>query len=168
MHEPQRRMATMKILVSGSTGLIGKALISSLTGAGHEVIRLVRSRPGPGERDVQWDPATGRLDSSRLEGLDGAVHLAGESIAQGRWTAEKKARIRNSRVQGTQLLAEALAQRARRPQTFICSSAIGYYGNRDSEIVREDSSPGSGFLPEVCREWEAAAKPAADSGIRVV
>ena len=158
----------MKILVSGSTGLIGKALVSSLTGAGHEVIRLVRSQPGPGGRDVQWDPSTGRLDSSRLEGLDGAVHLAGESIAQGRWTAEKKARIRNSRVKGTQFLAEALAQRARRPRTLICSSAIGYYGDRGAEIVREESSPGSGFLPEVCREWEAAAKPAADRGIRVV
>ena len=158
----------MQILVSGSTGLIGKALVSSLTEAGHEVIRLVRSQPGPGGRDVQWDPSTGRLDSSRLEGLDSAVHLAGESIAQGRWTAEKKARIRNSRVKGTQLLAEALAQRARPPQTLICSSGIGYYGDRGAEIVREESSPGSGFLPEVCREWEAAAKPAADRGIRVV
>src|SRR5262245_41796593 len=103
-------MSAMKILVSGSTGLIGKALVSSLTGAGHQVTRLVRSQPGPGERDIQWDPAAGRLDSGRLEGFDGVVHLAGESIAQGRWTAEKKARIRNSRVKGTQLLADALAQ----------------------------------------------------------
>jgi uncharacterized protein len=158
----------MKILVSGSTGLVGKALVSSLTGAGHQVTRLVRSQPGAGEKDIYWDPAAGSLDSSRLEGLDGVVHLAGESIAEGRWTAEKKARIRNSRVKGTQLLAEALAQRAQRPRTLICSSAIGYYGDRGAEILREDSRPGSGFLPDVCREWEAATKPAADSGIRVV
>jgi uncharacterized protein len=158
----------MKILVSGSTGLVGKALVSSLTGAGHQVTRLVRSQPGAGEKDIYWDPEAGSLDSSRLEGLDGVVHLAGESIAEGRWTAEKKARIRNSRVKGTQLLAEALAQRAQRPRTLICSSAIGYYGDRGAEILREDSRPGSGFLPDVCREWEAATKPAADSGIRVV
>jgi uncharacterized protein len=161
-------MGTMKILVSGSTGLVGKALVSSLAGAGHQVTRLVRSQPGPGEKDIYWDPAGGNLDSSRLEGLDGVVHLAGESIAEGRWTAEKKARIRNSRVKGTQLLAQALAQRVQRPRTLICSSAIGYYGDRGAEILREDSRPGSGFLPDVCREWEAATKPAADSGIRVV
>jgi uncharacterized protein len=158
----------MKILVSGSTGLVGKALVSSLTGAGHQVTRLVRSRSGAGEKDIHWDPATGSLDSSRLEGLDGVVHLAGESIAEGRWTAEKKARIRNSRVKGTQLLADALAQRVQRPRTLICSSAIGYYGDRGAEILREDSRPGSGFLPDVCREWEAATKPAAENGIRVV
>jgi uncharacterized protein len=158
----------MNILVSGSTGLVGKALVSSLTRAGHQVTRLVRSQPGPGEKDIQWDPAVGSLDSSRLEGLDGVVHLAGESIAQGRWTAEKKARIRNSRVKGTQLLADALAQRVQQPKTLICASAIGYYGNRGAEILREESSPGSGFLPDVCREWEAATKPAANSGIRVV
>ena len=158
----------MKILVSGSTGLVGKALVSSLTGAGHQVTRLVRSRSGGGEKDIYWDPATGSLDSSRLEGLDGVVHLAGESIAEGRWTVEKKARIRNSRVKGTQLLADALAQRVQRPRTLICASAIGYYGDRGAEILREDSRPGSGFLPDVCREWEAATKPAAESGIRVV
>jgi uncharacterized protein (TIGR01777 family) len=161
-------MVTMKILVSGSTGLVGTALVSSLTGAGHQVIRLVRSQPGPGEKDIYWDPATGTLDSNRLEGFDAVVHLAGESIAEGRWTAEKKARIRNSRVKGTQLLAAALAQRVQRPGTLICSSAIGYYGDRGAEILREDSRPGSGFLPDVCREWEAATKAAADSGIRVV
>src|SRR5262245_13091535 len=161
-------MCTMKILGSGSTGLVGRALVSSLTGAGHQVIRLVRSQPGQGERDIYWDPATGSLDPNRLEGLDGVVHRAGESIADGRWTAEKKARIRNSRVKGTQLLDEGLAQRAHRPRTLICSSAIGYYGDRGAEILREDSRPGSGFLPDVCRDWEAAPKPAADSGIRVV
>jgi uncharacterized protein (TIGR01777 family) len=158
----------MKILVSGSTGLVGKALVSALTGAGHQVTRLVRSQPGPDGKDVRWDPAAGSLDSGRLEGLDGVVHLAGESIAEGRWTAEKKARIRNSRVQGTRLLADALAQRVQRPKTLICASAIGYYGDRGAEILREESSPGSGFLPDVCREWEAATKPAANSGIRVV
>ena len=145
----------MQILVSGSTGLIGKALVTSLARAGHEVIRLVRSQPGPGGRDVQWDPSTGRLDSSRLEGLDGAVHLAGESIAQGRWTAEKKARIRNSRVKGTQLLAEALAQRARRPHTLICSSAIGYYGDRAPRSSTKRAARG----PVFCRRSAASGKP---------
>jgi len=153
----------MKILVSGSTGLVGSALVPFLLTGGHQVARLVRSQPTAGG-EVPWDPAAGRLEATNLEGLDAVVHLAGERIT-GRWTAAKKARIRSSRVQGTRLLAETLA---RPPKTLVCASAIGYYGHRGDELLREESPPGAGFLAEVCREWEAAARPAAEKGIRVV
>jgi len=156
----------MKILVSGSTGLVGSALVPFLLTGGHQVARLVRSQPTAGG-EVPWDPAAGRLEATNLEGLDAVVHLAGERIT-GRWTAAKKARIRSSRVQGTRLLAEALAGLKQPPKTLVCASAIGYYGNRGDEVLREDSPSGAGFLAEVCREWEAAARPAAEKGIRVV
>ena len=156
----------MKILVSGSTGLVGSALVPFLLTGGHQVARLVRSQPTAGG-EVPWDPAAGRLEATNLEGLDAVVHLAGERIT-GRWTAAKKARIRSSRVQGTRLLAETLARLARPPKTLVCASAIGYYGHRGDELLREESPPGAGFLAEVCREWEAAARPAAEKGIRVV
>jgi hypothetical protein len=130
------------------------------------VARLVRALPTAGG-DIPWDPAAGRLDPARLEGLDAVVHLAGENIA-GRWTAAKKARIRSSRVEGTRLLAEALAGLKRPPKTLLCASAIGYYGDRGAELLREESPAGTGFLAEVCREWEAAARPAAEKGLRVV
>jgi len=156
----------MKILVSGSSGLIGSALIPVLKNGGHETLRLVRRKDIPGS--VFWDPMAGVLDRNQLEGVDVAVHLAGESIAARRWTAVQKARIRDSRVKGTQLLSEALASSQRRPQLMISVSAVGYYGDRGSEILRENSLPGVGFLSDVCREWEGAADPAAHAGIRVV
>lgn len=156
----------MKVLVTGSTGLVGSALVPFLLTSGHQVARLVRSPPTAGG-DVHWDPAAGRLEPTNLEGLDAVVHLAGERIT-GRWTAAKKARIRSSRVQGTRLLAETLARLARPPKTLVCASAIGYYGDRGDEVLREESPSGAGFLAEVCREWEAAARPAAEKGIRVV
>ena len=156
----------MKILVSGSTGLVGSALVPFLLTGGHQVARLVRSQPTAGG-EVPWDPAAGRLEATNLEGLDAVVHLAGERIT-GRWTAAKKARIRSSRVQGTRLLAEALAGMKQPPKTLVCASAIGYYGHRGDELLREESPPGAGFLAEVCREWEAAARPAAEKGLRVV
>jgi uncharacterized protein (TIGR01777 family) len=156
----------MKILISGASGLIGSALVRSFCDAGHAVTRLVRRQPGPAE--VRWDPAAGRLDPAGLEGLDAVVHLAGEGIAAGRWTQHRKARIRDSRARGTRLLSQALAGLARRPEVFASASAIGYYGNRGDEPLDEESPPGSGFLAEVCREWEAATEPAAKAGIRVV
>jgi uncharacterized protein (TIGR01777 family) len=119
-------------------------------------------------KTVGWNPETGEIDAAALEGLDAVVHLAGESIASGRWNAEKKARIRESRVKATRLLCEALAARQRRPRTLVTASAIGYYGSRGDEVLRESSSPGTGFLAEVCKDWEAATRPASDSGIRVV
>jgi len=157
----------MKVLVTGSTGLVGSALVPFLASGGHEVVRLVRGRLKPGVVEVPWDPQAGTIEAAKLEGLDAVVHLAGERIT-GRWTAAKKARIRSSRVQGTRLLAEALAGLKQPPKTLVCASAIGYYGNRGDEVLREDSPSGAGFLAEVCREWEAAARPAAEKGIRVV
>src|SRR5437773_4932340 len=156
----------MKILVSGSSGLIGPALISLLTGEGHEVLRQVRRKDVP--ESVFWDPAGDVIDRSRLEAVDAVVHLAGENIAGRRWTAAQKAKIRDSRVTGTRLLSETLAALERRPQVMVSASAIGYYGDRGSEVLRENSSSGVGFLSDVCRDWEAAADPAEHAGIRVV
>jgi len=158
----------MKVLVTGSTGLVGSALVSCLAGGGHNVTRMVRAKKIRGKDEVGWDPAAGVIDSAGLEGLDAVVHLAGESISSGRWTTEKKAKIRDSRVSGTRLLAETLSRLAKPPKVFVSASAIGYYGDRGAETLVEDSGPGTGFLAEVCRAWEAAAEPAARSGIRVV
>lgn len=158
----------MNILVTGSSGFIGSALVPFLVSNGHSVTRLVRAGPRSGHAEVHWDPAAGTLDMAGLAGVDAVVHLAGESIAAGRWTAERKARIRDSRVKGTQVLCAALGRLELPPKVLVCASAIGYYGDRGEEILREESPPGSGFLAEVCRAWEAAASPALDKGIRVV
>lgn len=159
----------MKILISGASGLIGSALTKSLEADGHEVLRLSRSAPRD-ETSVQWQPEAGRFESSekqKLEGVEAAFHLAGENVF-GRWTDEKKAHIRNSRVQSTRLLSKALAQLPERPRVLICASAVGYYGSRGDEVLREDSMAGTGFLAEVCREWESAADIAREAGIRVI
>jgi uncharacterized protein len=157
----------MNILVTGASGLIGTALVSSLTSNGHGVTRLVRGQPRSGEKAARWDPMAGTIDASALEGADAAVHLAGENIAE-RWTAAKKVRIRDSRVKGTQLLCETLARLSSPPQVLVSASAIGYYGDRGEEILSEESPPGRGFLSEVCRAWEAATEPAQRQGIRVI
>jgi len=158
----------MKILISGSHGLVGKALIKSLTTDGHEVIRLVRRERAAGAPEIEWHPNEGRIDAQQLEGFDVVVHLAGENIAEGRWTADKKRAIRESRVKGTSLLSNALARLSRPPALFLSASAIGYYGDRGDELLTEKSAPGKGFLPEVCIEWENATKPAVEKGIRTV
>ncbi|HEX9191737.1 MAG TPA: TIGR01777 family oxidoreductase [Candidatus Deferrimicrobiaceae bacterium] len=158
----------MRVAVSGSGGLIGSAVVPALAGAGHEIIRLVRRDPVPGDKGVRWDPEKGMVDAVSLEGLDAFVHLAGENIAAGRWTPARKAAIRDSRVKGTRLLCDALAGLSKRPKTLVCASAIGYYGDRWEDTLTEESPAGTGFLPEICREWEAAAEPAAQKGIRVV
>jgi uncharacterized protein (TIGR01777 family) len=158
----------MNVLVTGSSGLVGSALVSQLKGDGHTVTRLVRSRRSAAEAQVPWDPEVGTIDAASLEGLDAVVHLAGESIAAGRWTAARKVRILESRVKGTRLLAEALARLHKRPKVLVSASAVGYYGDRGEEGLGEESASGSGFLAEVCRQWEAAATPASQSGIRVV
>ena len=118
--------------------------------------------------DVPWDPAAGQIDAAALEGVDAAVHLAGENIASGRWTSSKKRRILESRVQGTRTLCDGLARLTCPPKALICASAIGYYGSRGDEVLTEESGPGTGFLADVCRAWEAAAEPAEKRGIRVV
>jgi len=155
----------MKILVSGSTGLVGCALVPFLTQHGHLVTRLVRSKEQPG---ILWNPAGGLISSTPFEGFDAMIHLAGENIASGRWTDEKKKLIRDSRVRGTQLLSETLARLKQPPQTFISASAVGYYGDRGNEILNEERPPGKGFLADVCRGWETATAPATQKGIRVV
>lgn len=158
----------MKIVVSGSHGLVGKALLKSLTDDGHEVFRLVRHEPIFGDPEIWWDPSEGRIDAEHLEGHDVVVHLAGESIASGRWTGEKKREILESRVKGTLLLSESLARLSRPPSVFLSASAIGYYGDRDDELLTEQSAPGDDFLSKVCIEWEDATKPAREKGIRTV
>ncbi len=158
----------MHVVVTGSTGLIGSALVSFLTTEGHRVTRLMRSTPRPGAAEVPWAPEAGSVAVPGLEGAEAVVHLAGENIATGRWTAAKKARIRDSRVQGTRVLCEALTQLAEPPKVLVSASAIGYYGDRGPEILPETSRPGQDFLARVCRDWEAAIEPAAQCGIRVV
>jgi uncharacterized protein (TIGR01777 family) len=160
--------APMRILISGATGLVGSALVSFLTTGGHQVTRLVRSQPRPEREEIWWSPEQGIQDLASIEGLDAVVHLAGENIATGRWTTEKKARIRDSRVTGTRTLCEALARLSRPPKVLISASAIGYYGNRGEEILTEESAAGQGFLSDVCTAWEAATLSAQQYGVRVV
>lgn len=157
----------MKILLSGSHGLVGRALMRSLETEGHEIFRLVRYAPRS-DAEVEWSPDRYSIALAMIEGFDAVVNLAGESIAEGRWTEEKKRRIRESRVKGTKLLGDALANLTKPPRTFICASAIGYYGNRGDEILTETSAPGDDFLAEVCVEWEKATALATEKGIRVV
>jgi uncharacterized protein len=153
-----------RILVSGVSGPIGKALLPELRKRGH-VIRLVRGRV-MGNDEISWNPAQA-LPPEQVAGFDVVIHLAGETIV-GRWNAAKKARIRDSRVQGTRNLVEGLLNATQRPRVFVCASAIGYYGNRGDETLREDSPSSSDFLAEVCREWETATQPATNAGIRTV
>jgi uncharacterized protein len=158
----------MKILVTGSSGLIGSALVPVLSAGSHQVTRLARPKTRPGADQVVWDPDAGRLDPATVDGFDAVVHLAGENIASRRWTIEQKRRLHQSRVKSTRLLAETLAQLSHPPRTLVCASAIGYYGDRGDELLSEESPPGSGFLPGICREWEEAADLAAGRGIRIV
>jgi len=156
----------VQIAITGSTGLVGAALVSFLTAGGHRVIRLVR-KPPSGD-DVHWDPAEGVRDLSRLEGVDAVIHLAGENIAAGRWTPQRKDEIRRSRVEGARRLSESLAKLSQRPKALVSASAIGFYGDRGDELLTEDGAPGKDFLARVCQEWEAATEPASRAGIRVV
>jgi uncharacterized protein (TIGR01777 family) len=154
------------IAITGSSGLIGSALVASLEGDGHRVRRLVRRAPG-GPDEVQWDPTGGRIDAEGLAGIDGVVNLAGPGIGDKRWSDDRKRELREARVQGTHLLAEALAGLEPRPRVFVSGSAIGYYGDRGDEVLTEASTAGDDFLADLCRDWEAAAAPATDAGIRV-
>lgn len=157
----------MKVLISGSHGLVGKALLRFLEAKDHEIFRLVRHPPA-NDLEVEWSPDRYSIALARLEGFDACIHLAGESIASSRWNEEKKRKIRESRVKGTKLLSDALANLKRPPKTLISASAIGYYGNRGDEILDEGSAAGSDFLAGVCVEWENATAHARDQGIRVV
>jgi hypothetical protein len=162
-----------RILVSGVSGPIGEALLPSLKSSGARIVRLTRTRAATApskhgsandEERIVWDPAV-PLAPEAISGFDAVIHLAGESIF-GRWTTGKKAKIRDSRVAGTLNLALALARAEEKPKVFVCGSAIGYYGNRGAEILSEESAPGTGFLAEVCQEWEEATMPAVQADIR--
>lgn len=158
----------LDILLAGASGLLGSALVPFLTAGGHKVTRLVRGDVEDPTTEIHWDPASGVIDAEALEGFDAVVHLGGANIADGRWSESRKAEISSSRIDGTSLLARTLAGLESKPSVFIVASAIGIYGDRGDEVLHEDSQAGSGFLPDVCRAWEAAAAPAQNAGIRVV
>jgi len=156
----------VQVVVSGSSGLIGTALVEALERDGHSVRRLVRRTPErPGE--VRWDPGRAEIDATGLEGADAVVNLAGPGIGDKRWTAERKAELRDARIDGTRLLTETVAGLERPPSVLVSGSAVGYYGDRGDERLTEESGPGDDFLADLCRAWEEAAAPAADAGIRV-
>ncbi len=157
----------MHIAVTGSRGLVGSALLPCLLAAGHRVTRLVRGVPA-GADEAAWDPARGLTDASRLAGVHVVVHLAGANIAAGRWTPARKVEIRQSRVEGTRNLCEALGRLIPPPNVLVSASAVGFYGSRGAETLTEDDAGGRGFLADVCREWEAAVEPAARAGVRAV
>ena len=151
--------------MSGASGLIGTALRASLEAQETQIVRLVRGHVS-NSAQVSWDPLA-PLPPPMVSGFDAVIHLAGESIV-GRWTEEKRKVIRESRVQGTRNLAAALARSEAKPRVLVCASAVGFYGNRGDELLREDSPSGQGFLPEVCREWEDGSRIATEAGIRTV
>ena len=159
--------AKQKILISGSTGLLASALIPLLQNGGHSITRLVRQQTPQYPGSIEWDPIVRLKDETVLEKFDALIHLAGENIA-GRWTADKKRRIYESRIQSVRLLCESMSRLNHPPKTVVLASAIGYYGNRGDEILHESSEPGTDFLAQVCRQWEQAAEPAVKRGIRVV
>ena len=158
----------MRIAIAGASGLVGSAITPHLESKGHTVLRLVRREAVDPDREITWRPNESFIDSERLKGVDVIINLAGENIASGRWTDEKKRRILESRVNGTRLIAETIAGMEKGPRVFLAASASGYYGHRGDEVVDEDSPNGDDFLAEVCRKWEEASRPAADAGIRVV
>ena len=156
-----------RIAVTGASGLIGTALCLQLESSGHEVVRLVR-RQATNRNEVTWDPARGTLNTEALAGVVAVVHLAGENLSGGRWTSARRRRIRDSRIAGTRLLATVLANLNVTPRALICASAIGFYGDRGDDILTEASPKGEGFLADLVADWEAAADPARQAGIRVV
>jgi uncharacterized protein (TIGR01777 family) len=156
----------MKIVISGASGLIGTQLVAKLSSSGHEVIRLVRRSPKSGE--IQWNPKSGTLDAAALEGTDAVIHLSGAGIGDKRWSAAYRKEILDSRTDTTALLAKTIASLPRKPSVFLSGSAIGIYGARNDEQLTEVSTHGTGFLADVCEQWEAAAKPAVDAGVRTV
>jgi uncharacterized protein (TIGR01777 family) len=156
----------MKVAIAGASGLVGSALIPVLKSMGAQITRMVRSKPKADE--LEWHPNQDELRPDSLAGFDTIINLAGENIAGGRWTDDQKRKIRESRINGTHLLSEAIAKLSPKPRVFICASATGIYGDRDDEVLDEQSESGGGFLAGVCREWEEATKPAIEAGIRVV
>lgn len=157
----------MRVAITGASGLIGTALVPHLRSVGHEVVRLVR-RPAAAADEVTWDPRTGTVDLDALAGIDGVVHLAGAGVGDHRWTDDYKRTIRDSRIDGTRTIVDAMLALDPRPRVLVSASAIGWYGDTGDRIVDETAPAGTGFLADVVRAWEAAASPAASGGIRVV
>jgi hypothetical protein len=155
----------MDVAVTGSSGLIGTALVEALGAAGHRVLRVVRGAP-TGDA-IAWDPKAGTIDAAGLEGVGAVVHLAGAGIGDRRWNDAYKRELVDSRVQGTGLLARTLAGLTRPPAVLVSASAVGWYGDRGDEVLDESSAPGTGFLAKLCQQWETAADPARAAGIRV-
>ncbi|MFJ8190449.1 TIGR01777 family oxidoreductase [Streptomyces sp. NPDC096094] len=167
MDDGRKDRERSRVAVAGASGLIGSALVRSLTADGHDVVRLVRHVPRNAD-EVRWDPEDGRVDTAGLDGCDAVVNLAGAGVGDRRWTDAYKSRIRSSRVHGTTALAEAVASLERRPRVFVNGSAIGFYGETGDRAVDESAPAGEGFLPSLCLEWEAAAAPAREAGVRTV
>ncbi|MFJ8145421.1 TIGR01777 family oxidoreductase [Streptomyces sp. NPDC096048] len=167
MDDGRKDRERSRVAVAGASGLIGSALVRSLTADGHDVVRLVRHVPRKAD-EVRWDPEDGRVDAAGLDGCDAVVNLAGAGVGDRRWTDAYKTRIRSSRVHGTTALAEAVASLERRPRVFVNGSAIGFYGETGDRAVDESAPAGEGFLPSLCLEWEAAAAPAREAGVRTV
>lgn len=161
-------MTNRKVIVTGASGLVGTPLCENLARSGWQIVKAVRRTPKTDGSEVFWDPDAGKIDAAGFEGATAVVHLAGENIADRRWTDAFKQKIRQSRTRGTLLISETLARLGAKPQTFVCASAIGYYGDRGEEVLTESSAPGGDFLAQVCTEWEAACQPARDAGIRTV
>lgn len=158
----------MKVLIGGSSGFIGGRLVAHLRSAGYDVVRLKRAVASPDDPAILWQPDSGKLNPADLAGVDAIVNLAGENLMAGRWSAERKAAIRDSRVLSTKLFAETISKIDPRPRVLINASAIGIYGDRGVEPLDETSPPGAGFLAEVCKQWEAATETAERAGVRVV
>jgi uncharacterized protein (TIGR01777 family) len=156
----------MKIIVSGASGLIGSELTSVLRAAGHTVLSMVRTKPASKD-EVYWNIDTREIDTDAMEGADAIVHLAGEPIADEKWTAEKKFLIRESRIKGTTILSEAVAKLKQKPKTLVVASAVGFYGDREGETVNERTAPGMDWLSHICRDWETATDVASEAGVRV-
>jgi uncharacterized protein (TIGR01777 family) len=167
-HARHAHRPRLTVAISGASGLIGSALRHFLTTGGHRVLSLVRDRRGMGPGDVFWNPSTGDIEAEKLEEADAVIHLAGASIGQNRWTEARKKVLRDSRVRSTDLLARTLAGLRSGPRVFVSASAVGFYGNRGDERLHEASGPGRGFLAQLTRDWEAAARPAERAGLRVV
>lgn len=157
-----------RILIAGSSGMIGTQLVAFLDTGDHEVWRLVRRPVKDDANELQWDPSSGVMDEGLLEGFDAIIHLGGEGIGDKRWSKKRKKMIRDSRVESTEVLSSAISKMSQKPEVFILASAIGWYGDRGDEQLNEESEQGEGFLPSICKEWEAAASDARDSGVRTV
>jgi len=157
----------MKIAISGASGLLGSEFSAYLLSKGHKVFRLVRRKPN-NEDEIQWNPVSGMIEKEKLENMTAIVNFSGKNIGLGRWTVKRKKVLFDSRIMSTRLLAETMTQLKNPPQTFLSSSAVGYYGDRGSTLLNEGAEPGKGFLSDLCVEWEKATESAMKAGIRVV